>query len=54
MSRPPLKAMKAVKRYCGKKKNCKGCPLYDFDEYGCLTCINSPEHWKIEKEGDEK
>ena len=54
MSRPPLKAMKAVKRYCEKKKDCDGCPIHVFDRYGCCLCFSSPEHWKIKKEGEKK
>ena len=54
MSRPPIKAMEAVKRYCEKRKNCEGCPLHSFDEYGCCMCASLPENWKIKKEGDEK
>ena len=50
MSRPPIKAMEAVKRYCEKKKNCKGCPIHSLDEYGYCLCFSSPEHWEIEKE----
>lgn len=51
MSRPPIKAMEAVKRYCEKNKSCKGCPIHTLNEYGYCSCNFSPEGWKIEKEG---
>ena len=54
MSRPPIKEMEAVKRYCEKNRTCEGCPLHFFNEYGYLLCFKSPESWKIEKEGDEE
>lgn len=52
MSRPPIKAMEAVKRYCEKKKTCDGCPLYFFTEYGYNLCFHSPAGWEIKKESD--
>ena len=52
MSRPPIKAMEAVKRYCEKKKTCEGCPLYSFNELGYCLCFCSPERWEIKKEGE--
>lgn len=53
MSKPPIKAFEAVKRYCEKKKTCDGCPLHNFTEYGYCMCLFRPESWKIKKEGDE-
>lgn len=50
MSRPPIKAMEAVKRYCEKNKTCKGCPLRTFTEYGYCKCFYSPASWEIKKE----
>ena len=52
MSRPPIKAMEAVKRYCEKNYTCKGCPLRAFDKYGYSLCTHHPEHWEIKREGD--
>lgn len=53
MSRPPIKAMESVKRYCEKKKTCKDCPLYSFTGFGYRLCISSaPSSWKIKKEGE--
>lgn len=52
MTRPPLKAMQAVKRYCEKKKTCNGCPLYTLNEYGYISCNFSPSGWEIKKEGE--
>ncbi len=52
MSRPPIKAMEVVKRYCKNKNTCKGCPLHNFTDYGYCMCLFRPEHWKIKKEGD--
>lgn len=54
MSRPPIKAMEAVKRYCEKKNTCKGCPLRALDKYGYRSCANHPERWKIMKEGEKE
>lgn len=42
MSKPPIKAMEAVKRYCEKRKVCEGCPLYSFNEIGYCFCFYSP------------
>lgn len=54
MSRPPIKAMEAVKRYCEKKKTCEDCPLYSFNEYGNCMCFYSPASWEItKKEGNQ-
>lgn len=52
MSKPPIKAMKAVKRYCEKKKTCDGCPLHSVSAYGYLLCFTCPGQWTIKKEGD--
>lgn len=52
MSRPPIKAMEVVKRYCEKNQTCKGCPLYIFPEYGFRGCYVSPASWKFKKEGE--
>lgn len=52
MSRPPIKAMEAVKRYCEKKNMCNGCPLRTLDKYGYRSCADHPEKWIILKEGD--
>lgn len=52
MSRPPIKAMEAVKRYCEKNRTCKGCPLYIFSGYGFCACFVSPASWEIKKEGE--
>lgn len=52
MSRPPIKAMEAVKRYCEKNKSCKGCPINTLTEYGYSSCREVPEGWNIKKEGD--
>ena len=54
MSRPPIKAMEAVKRYCEKNKTCDGCPLHSFTKFGHCLCSYSPEKWEIKKEGGEK
>lgn len=54
MSRPPIKAMEAVKRYCENNEYCKGCPLNTLAEYGYCKCFYSPAEWEIKKEGDEK
>lgn len=54
MSKPPIKAMETIKRYCEKKKNCKGCPLYVLSEYGYCLCSALPENWEIKKEGNQK
>ena len=54
MSRPPIKAMEAVKRYCEKKNTCKGCPMHYSKKHGYCSCMHRPEHWEITKEGDEK
>lgn len=55
MSRPPIKAMEAVKRYCEKKKTCDGCPLYSSDKFGIgySMCAYSPVSWEIMKEGKD-
>ena len=52
MSKPPIKAMEAVKRYCEKKKTCEGCPLHNLSKFGYSLCFNFPERWKIKKEGE--
>lgn len=52
MSRPPIKAMEAVKRYCKKKKTCEGCPMHYSKEYGYCSCMHRPQHWEIKKEGE--
>lgn len=52
MSKPPIKAMETVKRYCEKKKTCEGCPLYSFSDIGYRICAYSPEGWEIKKEGE--
>lgn len=54
MSRPPIKAFEAVKRYCEKKRTCKGCPLHIHTAYGYRHCLNLPADWKIKKVGEEK
>lgn len=54
MSRPPIKAMEAVKRYCEKNTTCKGCPLRTWDKYGYCSCTHHPEHWEIKKEGEKE
>ena len=51
MSRPPIKAFEAVKRYCQKNKKCEGCPLYI---YGFCACFVSPASWVIEREGKKE
>ncbi len=52
MSRPPIKAMEAVKRYCEKNKYCKGCPLHRKDY--SVFCATYPERWLIKKESERK
>ena len=54
MSKPPIKAMKAVQRYCAKQKNCEHCPLHILTQYGYCRCFYSPANWEIKKGGDEK
>lgn len=51
MSKPPIKAMEAVQRYCEKKKTCDGCPLR---EDGYSRCFYAPSSWKIKKEQVKK
>lgn len=50
MSRPPIKAMEAVKQYCEKNEYCKGCPLHRKDH--SVYCETYPERWSIKKEGE--
>lgn len=53
MSKPPIKAMEAVKRYCQKNKDCRGCPLYNgIGKYA--ECVFLPQMWRIKEEGEEK
>lgn len=52
MSKPPIKAMEAVKRYCEKKKTCDGCPLHTLNDYGYCFCHYTPASWEIKKEGE--
>lgn len=52
MSRPPIKAMETVKRYCEKRKTCEGCPLHAVNEYGYCWCSDTPANWEIVREGD--
>lgn len=50
MSRPPIKAMEAVKRYCEERKTCEGCPLHNFSEAGYCLCTYIPAEWQIKRE----
>jgi hypothetical protein len=52
MSRPPIKAMKAVQRYCAKQKSCENCLLHTLTEYGYSRCFYSPADWEIKEEGE--
>ena len=46
MSRPPIKAMEAIKNYCQNRKTCEGCPLRSKDRY-YNECENPPCSWEI-------
>ena len=52
MSRPPIKAMKAVQRYCAKQKSCEKCLLHTLTEYGYSRCFYSPADWEIKEDGE--
>lgn len=52
MSRPPIKAFEAVKKYCEKTMNCVGCPLYREYEW-TDECCYKPMMWNIKK-GDKR
>lgn len=58
MSRPPMKALEQIKRYC-EKTQCRRCVFGDkseisddLDYVGCKLQQNCPCEWKIE-EGTE-
>ena len=54
MSRPPIKAFEAVRKYCEKNWNCNGCPLKSEARH-TDWCTLRPCYWKsLMKEGDEK
>ena len=53
MSRPPIKAIEAVQRYCAKQKTCDNCLLHTTNKYGYSRCFYPPADWEIKKEGDE-
>jgi len=51
MSRPPIKAMEAVKRYCSKHE-CGGCPLKG-NPFQLDWCQLRPCYWKtLKREGE--
>ena len=52
MSRPPIKAMEAVKQYCKKNKDCKGCPLFNGIGKKADCELHLPLAWRIKEEGD--
>ena len=55
MSRPPIKAFEAVRKYCEKNVTCDGCPLKSNQKCVGDWCSIRPCYWKtLEKEGDEK
>lgn len=60
MSRPPMKALEQIKRYC-EKTQCRRCifgerdntPYDDLDYVGCKLQQVPPCDWVIEEEDDE-
>lgn len=56
MSRPPIKAMEAIKNYC-EKTQCRRCVFgktVDYNDHyvSCLLVETNPCDWKIEKEAE--
>lgn len=55
MSRPPMKAVEQIKRYC-EKTQCRRCIYGDkemigFDDYvGCKLQFANPCEWEVESE----
>ena len=58
MSRPPIKALTAIKNYC-EKTQCRRC-VFGFEErlnnyVGCLLLEKTPCDWNVEeKEADNE
>lgn len=53
MSRPPIKAFEAVRKYCEKNETCEGCPLKSNQKGERDWCSLRPCHWKtLEEEGE--
>ncbi len=57
MSRPPIKAMEAIKNYC-EKTQCRRCVFgktVDFEEHyvSCMLVDKNPCDWEIEQEAEK-
>ena len=59
MSRPPIKAVEAIKKYC-KKTQCRTCVFQDIQKFGdieyvaCKLQILNPCDWEMEREENEE
>jgi len=55
MNKPPIKAMKSVKRFCIKQRKiyCEGCPIRSNMKEGFSGCSNIPADWEIQEVNNE-
>lgn len=52
MSKPPIKAVKAIKSYC-EKKQCEKCIFNIKEHVGCMLETTIPCNWEIEDEVED-
>lgn len=56
MSRPPIKAITAIKNYC-EKTQCRRCVFgfeYSDNLVACRLLETTPCDWEVDKEADEE